>query len=312
MIKTVTKVALPIDESLSIKKNRIVSDDGNRQKRFSLVTGIHGDELEGQYICYLVVKKLKDHPELFHGIVDVYPAMNPLGIESIIRGIPDFDLDMNRLFPGRTDGDMNEFVASQIVEDLEGSDLCVDIHASNMYLWEVPQIRINELTAEKLVPIAMESNVDFVWVHGAATVLESTLAHSLNMRGVNTLVIETGIGMRITKNYCEQIAGGIFRMMRRMGMWDGDVDESKTPVLSSDPSEVAFLNAPMSGILVSTAKHGDKVKKGQEIGLIVSPMEGSVLHTVTAPCDGWLFTLREYPVVTEGSLMARILKDREL
>lgn len=88
-----------------------------------------------------------------------------------MRGIPAFDLDMNRIFPGRSDGDMNEFVASQIVDDLAGSELCLDIHASNIYLTEIPQIRINELNRNELLPIAQKANVDFIWVHGASTVL---------------------------------------------------------------------------------------------------------------------------------------------
>ena len=29
------------------------------------------------------------------GIVEIYPALNPLGVDSISRGIPMFDLDMN-------------------------------------------------------------------------------------------------------------------------------------------------------------------------------------------------------------------------
>ena len=41
---------------------------------------------------------------------------------------------------------------------------------------------------------------------------------------------------------------------------------------------------------------------------IVSPHAGDVLSEVRSPTDGVLFTLREYPVVYEGSLMARIVQ----
>ena len=55
MVEIVTSVGLPVDEKLIIKKNRIVPDDGvdlESRKRISIVTGIHGDELEGQYVFY--------------------------------------------------------------------------------------------------------------------------------------------------------------------------------------------------------------------------------------------------------------------
>ena len=44
------------------------------------------------------------------------------------------------------------------------------------------------------------------------------------------------------------------------------------------------------------------------IGRIVDPLCGKVLDEVQAPEDGMLFTIRDYPVVVEGSLMGRLLK----
>lgn len=307
MIKTVASISLPVLEKLEIRKNRLESGDGEKKKRISIVTGIHGDELEGQYVCFALSRILQDNPEHLHGIVDIYPAMNPLGIDSITRGIPAFDLDMNRVFPGNEDGSMTEHVAAQIIGDLLGSDLCIDIHASNIFLTEIPQVRINELHADCLVPIAENLNVDLIWVHGSSTVLESTLAYSLNSRNTPTLVVEMGVGMRITKTYCDQLVQGILRVMKEMGMWTGAAEESRKPMITGDEKAVCFLNAPVSGIFISEAKHGDYLKKGDAIGMIVDPLKGAILERMKAPREGILFTIREYPVVDEGSLIARIL-----
>ncbi len=314
MIKTVASVELPIDEVLEIKKNRITPDGeltGN-EKRISIVTGIHGDELEGQFVCFEVLRKIEENKDKLAGIVDVYPALNPLGIDSITRGIPAFDMDMNRLFPGNKDGDMLEYVASQIVGDLTGSDACVDIHASNIYLTEIPQIRINELHKDLLMPYATELNVDFIWIHGASTVLEATLAHSLNDRGVPTLVVEMGVGMRITKEYCDQLVDGIFNLMAKMGIWKGETTESRKPIISEDPDDVSYLNAPAAGIFVPSVKHWTHLKCGEEIGRIIDPLKGEVVDRILAPVDGVLFTIRDYPVVDNGSLMGRMLRDEAL
>ena len=196
------------------------------EKRIAIVTGTHGDELEGQFVCYELLRRLKAEPGYLKGIVDVYPALNPLGIDSITRGIPMFDLDMNRIFPGNAEGPMMESVVYGLMEDLKGADLCVDIHASNIFLMELPQVRINELTAETLVPLGKKINVDFVWVHASATVLESTLAYSLNSIGTPTLVVEMGVGMRITKEYGYQLVEGILNVMKELGVWEGDAGGS--------------------------------------------------------------------------------------
>ena len=314
MVKTVASVGLPVDEVLEIKKNHItpVNQVKGKKKRISIVTEIHGDELEGQYVCFELIRRIEEEKEKLTGIVDVYPAMNPLGIDSITRGIPGFDLDMNRLFPGSSDGDMTEYLASEIVEDVAGSDVCIDIHASNIYLTEIPQIRINELHKEMLVPLAEKLNVDFIWIHGANTVLEATFAHSLNSRGVPTLVVEMGVGMRITKAYCNQLVDGIFHLMHSLGIWQGETITPRKPIVSGNPEDVSYLNASTSGVFVPSVKHWEHLKKGEEIGRIIDPLRGKVLDTILSPVDGILFTIREYPIVDEGSLVGRLLRAEAL
>ena len=307
----VVKAQFPIDEKLVIQKHRLMQKGADpKGKRICIVTGIHGDELEGQYVCYALAKKIKETQGALTGIVDIYPAMNPMGIDSITRGIPAFDLDMNRIFPGNSEGDMNEFLASKIMNDCAGADLCVDIHASNIFLTEVPQIRINELHKKELVPIASKANMDLIWVHGNSTVLESTFAYSMNHIGVKTLVVEMGVGMRITKSYGDQMTDGILSMMSELGIWVGNVPKIKEPVIAydEDGSDVCYLNAPVSGVYLKEKDAGTFVSKGEIIGEIVDALNGKVLARIDAPEDGWLFTTREYPIVEEGSLMGRILK----
>ena len=321
MISTIAKVDLPVDEILQIKKNRIFplsyeetteSESPSKLKRISIVTGIHGDELEGQYVCYELQRRLNEDLKSLNGIVDIYPAMNPLGIDSIERGIPAFDLDMNRLFPGNVEGNMTEFLAGQIIKDVKGSDVVLDIHASNIYLTEIPQIRINELHEKELVPLAEKANVDFVWVHGASTVLESTFAYSLNSTGTPCLVVEMGVGMRITKAYGNQLVEGILNLMKEMGMWKGEVKPVRKPIISKNPEDVYFLNAVTGGLFVPEVKHWQKLSKGELIGKIIDPLSGAVLDNVVSPVDGILFTIRDYPIVDEGSLIGRLLRKEAL
>lgn len=305
MIETIASVGLAVNENLKIQKRRI--KNGKSKTRLSLVTGTHGDELEGQYLAYMLGNYIDEHIEMLDGIVDIYPALNPMGIDSITRGIPMFDLDMNRVFPGTKDGTMVEVICSSIVDDISGSDVCIDVHASNIFLKEIPQIRMSVPTAETLLPYAESLNVDFIWVHESATVLESTLAHTLNTRGTKTLVVEMGVGMRITKEYCVQLFDGIINLMKKMGMWSGDTKDVRKPINSLN-HEVGFVNSDAAGIFVPCANFGDMVKKGDHIGDVVDPLSSKVVEKVEAVCDGLIFTLREYPVVYGGSLLARILE----
>lgn len=297
---------MPVDETFRIVKNHIAHGRG---KRVCIVSGTHGDELEGQYVCFLIARMARRHPELLHGSIDIYPALNPLGIDSMQRGVPAFDLDMNRIFPGSLSGSMMEKVAHDIYTDLSGADMVIDIHASNIFLREMPQVRVSEQTAERLVPEAEKLGVDVIWVHEAATVLESTLAHSLNSTGTPCLVAEMGVAGRISHSLCQRLADGIQNLMHSMGVWDEPPAREITPgVVCQGKDSVAFLNAPASGIFVTELRNDMSVSSGQSLGQIIRPLTGEVVADITAPCDGLLFTLRAYPVVYEGSLLGRIMR----
>ena len=307
MIHNVLSTELPINEILSIKKNIIKGPKGN--KRICIVTGTHGDELEGQMVCYEMARRLNEAISSLNGQVEIYPALNPLGIDTIQRGIPNFDLDMNRIFPGNKEGAVAEQMAYAIIEDLKGADLVIDIHSSNLYLRETPQARINVLDEKRLVPIAQKLNIDFIWVHDAATVLESTLAHSLNSTGTDCVVVELGVGQRINHKMCYRLVDGIFNLMADMGIWPGFENKAQIsqPLLCKG-NNVEFLNAATSGVFITELKCGIVVAEGEEIGQIVEPLTGKILSRVISPTEGFLFTIRAYPIVYEGSLMARVFK----
>ena len=48
--------------------------------RLSIVAGVHGDELQGQYICYELIRRIKEEREHLRGIVDVYPPVYNLAL----------------------------------------------------------------------------------------------------------------------------------------------------------------------------------------------------------------------------------------
>ena len=302
---------LATGEKLRIVKSRFApagvgGDQLAALPRACVVTGIHGDELEGQVAVYELARRLSEAPQHLTGIVDIYPAVNPTGIGAIERGIPQFDLDMNRVFPGNNSASPFESMAADLIADVKGAAIAFDIHSSNMFLRELPQIRVNEVTAENLMPFARRSNADFVWVHANSTVLKGTFAFSMNALGVPTLVVEAGVGMRITPGVAEQLADGMIALLADVGIWKGPVPEVREPIVSSD-GEVSFVNADVAGVFVPSVEFCREVKEGQVIGHILDCGEGEVLQELVSPATGLLFTLREYPVVYPGGLIARVL-----
>ena len=310
MISTVFEASLPIGETLRVQKNRIEPNGKSAAARLSVVTGTHGDELEGQYICYELARRLNASPEFLHGIVDIYPALNPLGIDMSMRLIPKKDLDLNRCFPGNSQGQMTERYAAAIVDSLLGSDMVLDIHASDMFVRELPQVRISREFSGMLMPFAKQMNVDMIWMNETDVVHESTLAHTLNTIGVPTMVVELGLGIRIDQSFGNQIVDGIFKLMSEMGIWTGPVTETQVPVVSSD-GEVEFIRSNRQGIFIPSIEHNHYIIPGQIIGHLVNPYTGETYEEIRSKKGGLIFSLRVNPMVYEGSLIARVLSEKE-
>lgn len=307
MKETIFELELPVNESVKLYRNRLeplekISSPG----RMTLISGTHGDELEGQYICYEVARRIKEAPEKLMGIVDIYPALNPFGIDMASRNNPLYKMDMNRTFPGDAEGNYAERMSHAIIDNIIGSDICIDLHASDIFLREIPQVRLSEDFAEQLLPIAKLTNADMIWMNATATVHEATLAHSLNIMGVPTIVIEMGQGHQINKPYGDQIVDGIFNILVELGMWTGPRPRTHLPAISSDGS-VEFIRSKYAGIFMPLTEHNHFVKAGDVIGEIIDPFSGDKIAEIAAENSGLLFTQRIYPVVSEGDLLARVL-----
>jgi uncharacterized protein len=308
----VLSLALPYREKLEIRRTVFDGDQGG--PKVAVVAGIHGDELEGLYLCHRLAGALEElvqrSPEALRGRVEIYPALNPLGIDTIQRSVPVFDTDLNRSFPGFAGGLPPQRIADAMMRELAGAALVIDVHASNIFLREIPQVRINQQFESRLLPLAQEMNVDLIWIHGAVTVLEATIAHSLNTRNVPCLVVEMGVGMRVTPALSEQLVVGVLHLWQKLGVLAEEVplEAPARTAFVADDRNVHYLNAEKSGIFVPHVEHWIGLHRDQLLGVIVSPHRGEVLSEVRSPVDGVLFTLREYPIVYEGSLMARLME----
>ena len=64
MIETVVSLGLPAGERPLVKKNVLkpMVITGS-EKRVCIVTGTHGDELEGQFVCCELNRRIEEHLE---------------------------------------------------------------------------------------------------------------------------------------------------------------------------------------------------------------------------------------------------------
>jgi predicted deacylase len=310
--QSILTIQTPVGPPVEIIRHTFSSQSSQPSKRVSLVAGLHGDELEGLYICHRLMQILKNLEEqdnsAFKGEINIYPAVNPQALETGTRLWPFFSNDINRTFAKTEPASLPGETSRTLLEDLKAnSDLVVDIHSSNLHLMELPQIRIIKNFEKKLVPLAKLCNVDLIWVHPHADIFESTLGYNLNQAQIPTLVIETGICLRINKNHCAQIVLGILNLLRKTGVLDTDEPQVAIPEPKLlQPESVTMIQAGNAGLFIKQTEVGQTVSEGEKIGDLIDPVQGQTLEEARSPCSGLLFTLREHPLTLKGAPLARI------
>ena len=153
-ITTVADVALPIEERWGIKRCRYATE-GESVGRVCIATGTHGDEMMGQLIVYRVEQRIAADPKALRGVVDIYPMLNPLGLDISQRMVPSGTrLDMNRAFPGSPDGTPLEYMCYQVIQDMRGADFVLDLHASARNKSELRSARQRERGGSPSAPRA--------------------------------------------------------------------------------------------------------------------------------------------------------------
>ena len=306
----ILSIKSPLGPPVEILKHTFPAQ--SNKPRVSFVAGLHGDELEGLYICHKLIRYLKDlelsNPEAIQGQINIYPAVNPQALENATRLWPFFSLDVNRTF-GSGQIDSLAVETSQILlEDLKSSsEIVIDFHSSNLQLMELPQIRIIKDFEKKLLPLAKKCNVDLIWIHPNAEIFASTLAFNLNNAKTPALVIETGICHRIHPNAGDQIFNGMLNLLHETGTLNIKLDPVKEPKLVQS-DQVKMVQAYHSGLFIKQVEVGKFLEEGERLGKLIDPIEGSVLKEIVSPCSGLLFTLREHPLAHKGSPLARIVE----
>ena len=281
----------------SSQKNRL--QQGDSPKRVCIVTGTHGDELEGQYVCFRLNQIIRAQLERLNGTVEIYPALNPLGIDSITRGIPTFDLNMNRIFPGDPQGAMPE----QIKGYTYGIQLA-SFYISGDF---VPHVRLMR-TGYEDTEGAKLFGMPYITLRQPLPFDTTLLNYNWQIWETKAYSLYGGMNDGVESPVAAEMIGTILRFAQRIGL-------TRKPVVGIpdfnpqviDESSFCSVRTPQAGIFYRLKGAGDKVHESEPLARIIDPYEGSVRAEITSPTDGIIFFAHNKPLALANTLLFNIL-----
>ena len=251
MDQIVVDLGLSVHERWELHKNHIAPLPGNDGgKRLCVVTGIHGDELEGQYVAFLLNQELQRHPEY-------------------LRGVPLFDLDMNRIFPGYMQGGTTQRIAGALFDAVKGYRY--GIHFASFYLPGdfVPHVRIMD-TGYQTSSLGNLFGLPYVVMRTPKPIDTTTLNYNWQIWESNAFSIYTSETAHIDEESAAQAVSAVLRYLSRVGVVKYTCHSGYISTVINE-NDLATVLTPAGGIFRALRVPGQEVEYGDTIGEILDP-----------------------------------------
>lgn len=267
---------------------------------FFMSAAIHGDEIQGVEIIRRTLTGISAHT--LAGTVLAVPIVNSFGFLNHSRYMPD-RRDLNRSFPGSDRGSLASLLADLFFTQVVArSTFGIDFHTAALHRSNLPQIRIAPGDSE-LMKLAEAFSPPVILT---AKLRDGSLRQTAGEHGVKVLLYEGGEALRFDEGAIDAAVKGTWRLLKHLGMIveAPDLPPHAQVVVSSASS---WVRAPEGGILHSLRRAGDKVREGEEVGVITGPL-GENPTAIKAEDDGIIIGRTHLPIVNRGDALFHIAK----
>lgn len=304
-------IITPLGDSVTIPYHDI--GPPQRPPRLALVAGLHGNELNGVFVLARLADFLnsvyagKRGNQALRERVLVIPAVNTLGVNARSRTWPFDKIDINRLFPGCSEGETAQRIAAATLRVTRQAYYRVDIHTSNLDIEEMPQVRLYDPNDDERATACL-FGLPAVIERPSNPIFTTNLVHAWREFGGENFVIQSGQAGNLQNQHCEVLFRALVAFLDRTGIVEGlTLAEDEEDLRYFSLNQTFAMLSEHAGIFVSRLEVGRWIHAGDSIGHIYDGFTGDIRSEVLAPVSGLLSSLRRQPWLFEGDLIARIL-----
>ena len=195
--------------------------------------------------------------------------MNPLGINTIQRGMPLFDLDMNRIFPGYMQGGTTQRIAGALFDAVKGYRY--GIHFASFYLPGdfVPHVRIMD-TGYQTSSLGNLFGLPYAVMRTPKPIDTTTLNYNWQIWESNAFSIYTSETAHIDEESAAQAVSAVLRYLSRVGVVKYTCHSGYLSTVINE-NDLATVLTPAGGIFRALRVPGQEVEYGDTIGEILDP-----------------------------------------
>ena len=263
-----------------------------------VTAALHGDELNGAGAIRQLIQD--DAFRLLRGSVILVPVLNLVSFDRHDRYLPD-RRDLNRCFPGSTDGSMASRVARRIFDEIVArSDYGIDLHTASIRRTNYPTVRA-DMAHTRVNEMAKAFGGELI-VDGAGP--RGALRREATRVGCPTIVMEGGEVWKVEPTIVESAVRGIKNFLGHLEMIDHPTDRPEYQVVVKKSK---WIRAEHGGFLQFHIRPGQVVDKGQPLATNTNLLGHE--HTVShAPFHAVVLGMTTLPAISPGEPICHLGK----
>jgi predicted deacylase len=275
----------------------------------ALVAGSHGTEYASIIALERLITSLD--PREIAGTVIIVPLVNVPSFTRIVPHLNPVDgKNMNRMYPGRSDGTQTDRASLAITRlVIEPSDHVIDFHGGDLdenlrpyaYWNKTGQAAQDDASRALVLAFGLDHIVisaDRPRDPAASRFLENTAT----TRGKPSITVEAGRSGPVDPEDVEVLVNGTLGAMRHLKMLPGTPAPVEHPVWIDHLADVA---AAQAGIFYPLVKPGAYAEAGMKLGYITDYV-GRTVADIRAKEGGVVLYVRAVPSIGKGDTVASI------
>lgn len=286
---------------------------GHGKKSACIVGSMRGNENQQLYCCAELIRKLKVLEE--KGCIRkdreilVVPCVNPYSMNIKKRFWSIDNTDINRMFPGYSEGETTQRIAGGLFEEIK--DYTYGIQFASFYMPGkfTPHIRIMRTGFED-VELARRFGFPYVVLHTPRPFDTTTLNYNWQIWETKAFSIYTTTTEMIDRASARQAVEAVLSFLQKQDIIDYRGFEGYVSKVVSTEKMVTVRNRT-AGFFEAKVRPGEYVHEGQPLACIVDCFEGNIVENICTPKDGTILFAHMEPKVYENTAVYKIIPEEE-
>lgn len=297
-------------DEFRIEGYRFGKDGDMAEPAACIVGSMRGNEYQQLYICSLLVKKLKNLESSGSIVGDnqilVVPCINNFSMNVGRKYWVSDNSDINRQFPGNFDGEPTSRLAANFFEKVKGFRYGIQFPSFYQKGDFIPHVRM-PATGKESTSLANLFGLPYVITSKQRNFDKTTLNYNWQLHGTDAFSIYSGETGNIDEALAKQAVSSVLRFLTRMGILKYNCHNGYIASIIEEEDMVP-LKANGSGFFRRFAKVNEEVQRGQLLGEILDPYEGTILSEIRANVDGIIFYTANQPTILENATAFQVIK----